>query len=165
VGRCGGRFFSNHEKRYCSEGCLDEAVSFEREAHPNYSGGKSTAECRICGAEFDYYPGNKEGHYCSECVGNEQWRYRPQVSGANNARWNGGKRELTCSECGATVRRHPWNITSEHVFCSPDCQYEWLSETFTGEGHPNWKGGTQPNYGRGWRLVRRRRSSVTTTSV
>jgi len=48
------------------------------------------------------------------------------------------------------------NITGEHVFCSPDCQAEWLSETFSGKDHPNWKDGTNPNYGRGWRRVRER---------
>jgi len=47
-------------------------------------------------------------------------------------------------------------LNSEHVFCSTECQSEWLSETFTGEGHPNWKGGGSANYGRGWRRVRKR---------
>jgi hypothetical protein len=43
-----------------------------------------------------------------------------------------------------------------YPFCSPDCQHDWLSETFAGEGHPNWKCGVEANYGRGWRWVRER---------
>jgi len=67
-----------------------------------------------------------------------------------------GTRELECDGCDATVVRRSSNITGEHVFCGDDCQYEWLSEAFTGEGHPNWKGGSTPNYGPGWRRAKRR---------
>ena len=153
---CGESFFSSYEKRYCSAECLDAAVSFAGEDHPNYSGGKTATECRICGSTFEYYPSDKEGLYCSQCVEDERWRHEPDVSGPRHPRWKGGKRELSCTGCGATVNRHPWNITSEHVFCSDDCQYEWLSDAFTGDGHPNWAGGTDADYGRGWRRVRER---------
>ena len=154
--RCGTEFHSDHEKKYCSEECRDEAVSFEGENHPNYSGGKDTTECEICGSTFDYYPSEKEGLYCSTCVEEEQWRYTPDVEGENNPRWSGGSQEIDCDYCGTTVVRRQSNITGESVFCSDKCQYAWLSEAFTGEGHPNWEGGTEANYGRGWNRVRRR---------
>ncbi len=149
-------FHSPYEKRYCSEKCLDASNSFEGENHPNWRGGKKTTECEICATQFDYYPSEKKGQYCSTCVENENWRYRPDISGEDHPRWAGGRQELDCDECGTTIVRHQSNITAEHVFCSDECQYEWLSETFTGEGHPNWKGGTNANYGRGWRRVRER---------
>ena len=57
--------------------------------------------------------------------------------------------------CEKPVKRRPSQLRSEHVFCSSDCQYEWLSETFTGDGHPNWRGGSNPNYGPGWRRAKR----------
>jgi 5-methylcytosine-specific restriction endonuclease McrA len=153
--QCGDTYHSEYEKKYCSEECLDAAVSFEGENHPNYSDAKEVSECEICNTEFEYYPSEKEGLYCSTCVEEENWRHRPDVSGRRNPRWNGGKRTLACSECGSPVERHPWNITSEHVFCSKECQSEWLSEAFTGEGHPNWNGGVEADYGRGWNRVRK----------
>jgi 5-methylcytosine-specific restriction endonuclease McrA len=115
-----------------------------------------TTDCEICGRSFEYYPSDKEGLYCSTCVEEEHWRHRPDISGENHPRWAGGRIEVDCSQCGVTIERERKNLTGEHVFCSDDCQYEWLSESFTGDGHPNWKGGSQPNYGPGWRRVRER---------
>jgi len=153
---CDAPFYSPYEKRYCSDGCLDSSASFEGEKHPNWQGGKETTECEICSSEFEYYPSEKESLYCSTCVKNKNWRYEPDISGEDHPRWSGGKQELSCDNCDTKVVRRQKNITGEHVFCGPDCQAEWLSETFSGEDHPNWKDGTNPNYGRGWRRVRER---------
>jgi hypothetical protein len=153
---CGEEFHSEHEKRYCSEDCRDAAVSFEGENHPNYSDAKEETECDICGTKFEYYLSEKKGLYCSTCVEEENWRYRPKITGKDHPRWSGGEQELACDWCDAKVVRQQNNINSEHVFCSEACQSEWLSEAFTGEGHPNWKGGVEANYGRGWNRVRRR---------
>jgi endogenous inhibitor of DNA gyrase (YacG/DUF329 family) len=153
--QCGTAFHCKHEKRYCSEGCRDEAVSYEGENNPNYNGGMTETTCEICGTSFEYYPSNKEGLYCSDCVESEEWRHKRDIKGERNPRWSGGKRELDCETCGETVERRPWNITGEATFCSDECQYEWLSEAFTGEGHPNWEGGDTGNYGKGWNRVRK----------
>lgn len=153
---CGAEFHSEHEKKYCSDDCRTRAVLFEGKNHPNYSGGKTETECEICGDEFEYYPSAKEGLYCSRCVEEEDWRYRPDVSGPNNPRWSGGEQAIPCDRCGTKVVRRQSNITGEHVFCSDECQYEWVSDEFTGEGHPNWKGGVEANYGKGWNRVRKR---------
>lgn len=153
---CGDEFYSSYEKRYCSNDCLDSSDSFEGKNHPNWRGGKETTECVICASEFDYYPSEKEGLYCGTCVENENWRHRPDNAGENHPRWTGGTRELECDGCGTTVVRQSKNVTGEHVFCSPECQHEWLSESFAGEGHPNWRGGSTPNYGRGWRRAKER---------
>lgn len=152
---CGREFHSEHEKKYCSDECRDTAVSFEEENHPNYTGAKEETKCELCGTRFEYYPSEKKGLYCSTCVEEESWRYRPKITGENHPRWSGGERELDCDECGTTFARKRLPEAGEHVFCSPDCQYEWLSEAFTGDGHPNWKGGIDANYGRGWNRVRR----------
>ncbi|WP_435063719.1 HNH endonuclease [Halobaculum sp. EA56] len=50
--------------------------------------------------------------------------------------------------------RYP-SETSDNVLCSDSCRAEWLSKTYSGDGHPNWKGGPIGCYGRGWRSVRR----------
>jgi hypothetical protein len=152
---CGAAFHSEHERKYCSESCRDGAVSFEGENNPNWKGGKAETTCDICGDAFSYYPSEKPGSYCPDCVESEDWRYRPDTSGSNHGRWTGGVRELECDTCGSTTERKPGDIKGEHVFCSRDCQYDWLSEAFTGEGHPNWLGGGMPNYRGDWREVRR----------
>lgn len=154
--RCSTEFHSPYEKRYCSEACLAASESFEGENNPNWNGSKETTKCEICSTEFEYYPSQKEGLYCGTCVENEEWRHNPDIRGERNPRWNGGKRTVSCDQCGCAVKRHPGRLQSEHVFCSSECQNEWLSESFTGDGHPNWKGGSNPNYGRGWRRARRR---------
>lgn len=153
---CGAEFHSEHEKKYCSDDCREEPVSFEGEANPNYRGGRDKSECEMCGSTFEYYPSAKPGRYCDVCVETEQWRHERDIAGERNPRWSGGEHELDCDECGATFTRGRLPEEGEHVFCSPNCQYEWLSEAFTGDGHPNWKGGVEASYGRGWNRVRKR---------
>ncbi|WP_123536860.1 HNH endonuclease [Halosimplex salinum] len=48
------------------------------------------------------------------------------------------------------------NATTDVAVCSEVCRREWLSESFTGDGHPNWKGSGNESYGPGWSDVRRR---------
>lgn len=154
--RCGTAFHAEHEKKYCSEDCLDEAVSFEGEDNPNYCGGMKSAECDLCDSRFEYYPSEKPGLYCETCVRTEEWRHERDISGRRNPRLSGGEVDVECDECGTTFRRNESAITSENVFCSRECQYDWLSEAFAGDGHPNWRGGVEANYGPGWRRVRER---------
>lgn len=153
--RCGSEFYSDYEKKYCSEDCRGEAVTFAGSENPNYDGGKETTECAICNGEFDFYPSGKPGLYCPDCVETEEWRELPPLDGENNPRWNGGKLNLECAACGATVRRYPSDVTGEVTVCDRECLSDWLSEAFTGDGHPNWKGGDTGNYGSGWNRVRR----------
>jgi len=151
---CGDEFYCEYERRYCSDDCRDDAVSFAGPSNPNYRGGKSESECEICGERFEYYESEKPGLYCPECVENEQWRDPPVITGSDHPRWNGGKLTVPCDECGATVERYPNEITSGVTFCSPECHASWLSDAFTGDGHPNWEGGTVGPYGKGWNRIR-----------
>ncbi|MFB6179345.1 MAG: HNH endonuclease [Halorientalis sp.] len=93
--------------------------------------------------------------YCADCVEKEQWREPPSLEGEKNPRWTGGKLELDCAICDETVERYPSNVTGEVTVCSENCRRTWLSEEFTGEGHPNWEGGDTGPYGKGWAAVRR----------
>jgi 5-methylcytosine-specific restriction endonuclease McrA len=154
--RCGSEFYCEYDKKYCSDTCREASVSFEGDNNPNYRGGKETTACEICGEAFEYWPSEKPGLYCAECVAHEQWRHDRDITGDQNPRWNGGMRTVQCDRCGSSVERRPSRLRSEHVFCSAECQHEWLSESFAGEGHPNWKGGSTPNYGRGWRRAKER---------
>jgi 5-methylcytosine-specific restriction endonuclease McrA len=150
---CGDRFYSEYAKKYCSERCLSAAAPYAGERNPNYRGGKTKTTCRICGTAFEYYPSEKRGLYCSECVKTEQWRTPPSIDGPRNPRWSGGRRTTECDVCGDVVERYPSNI-GDVVLCGEKCRSQWLSETFSGDGHPNWLGGSNEAYGSGWAAVR-----------
>jgi 5-methylcytosine-specific restriction endonuclease McrA len=153
---CGVEFYCDYEKKYCSDDCRDETVTFTGRQNPNYDGGKEQTECELCGTAFEYYPSEKEGLYCRECVDGADWRDPPAVEGTDHPRWKGGKVEVECAVCGEPIERYPSHLTGEVSLCSDECRYDWLSETFTGEGHPNWEGGPTGSYGPGWNRVRRR---------
>jgi ribosomal protein L37AE/L43A len=76
------------------------------------------------------------------------------MEGEDHPRWSGGKAAYDCAACGETVERYP-SRTGEVTTCDEGCRAEWLSEAFTGEGHPNWEGGDVGPYGPGWSRVRR----------
>ncbi|SFR87832.1 5-methylcytosine-specific restriction endonuclease McrA [Halomicrobium zhouii] len=151
---CGVSFYSDYAKKYCSSECHDRAVSYDGENNPNYRGGKETTACEICGADFEYYPSEKPGKFCSTCVESESWRTTPHLEGDANPRWKGGKRQYTCDVCDVSFERYPSGVYGEATLCCRDCLAEWISEEFTGEGHPNWRGGGNEAYGSGWDQVR-----------
>lgn len=153
--RCGGEFYSSYKKKYCSKGCRYDDDSEESEGKRAYRHGKERAECRICGTEFEYYASNKKGLYCSDCVENESWRATPTLRGSENPHWNGGKLEVECAMCDDIIKRYPSGFTGDVAVCSEECRRTWLSEAFTGAGHPNWRGGGNESYGTGWRRIRK----------
>lgn len=153
---CGDEFYSSYEKRYCSPDCLDAGVSYEGMNNPNYRGSKEQSRCRLCGSAFEYYPSEKPGMYCPACLETEQWRSVPAPTGNAHHRWAGGRQEYDCTVCGDPVERYPSEITGDAVLCGTRCRRTWLSETFSGENHPNWKGGGNEPYGTGWNAVRAR---------
>jgi hypothetical protein len=152
---CKTQFHSEYEKKYCSKSCRKKGVSYTGADNPNYRGGKESTECELCGDPFKYYPSEKEGLYCSDCVETREWREQPPLDGKNNPRWKGGELKLECAACGGTVWRYPSDVTGEVTVCDRECLSDCLSTEFTGDGHPNWKGGDTGNYGPGWNRVRR----------
>jgi 5-methylcytosine-specific restriction endonuclease McrA len=58
--------------------------------------------------------------------------------------------------CDEPFERYRSDVTGEISLCSTERRSAWLSETFTGSGRPNWKGGLTNSYGRGWNEVRER---------
>lgn len=151
---CGGPLESEYSEKYCSLECFHEHHSFAGEDHPNFSGAKETTTCIRCDASFEYYPSEKEGLYCPECVENAAWRTRPDITGSSNPRWSGGKETRDCFVCGDAVVRYPSGFSGSVTVCGESCRRQWLSESFTGEGHPNWKGGGNESYGEGWRRAK-----------
>ena len=152
---CNDEFYCSYAKKYCSENCRQEGMSFENEANPNYRGGKAEAGCRICGTTFEYYSSAKKGLYCPDWVEDESWRVTPDTQGPDHPQWSGGKLTRECVVCKATIERYPSDFSGDVAVCSEECRRAWLSTAFTGSSHPNWKGGGNESYGTGWRSVRR----------
>jgi hypothetical protein len=48
------------------------------------------------------------------------------------------KEEYECSQCSATIKRHPSKATTDEVFCNHQCRANWESENCTGENHPRY---------------------------
>ncbi len=153
---CGEEFYSDTAKKYCSRDCLIQSSSYSGENNPNFKGGKTTTECQICGCEFEFYQSEKPGKYCSDCVENQHWQTAPELNGSENPQWTGGKIERSCDLCGTKVERRRSAFSETVTLCSRECHREWISDAFTGEGHPNWKGGGSEYYGQGWRQAKRR---------
>lgn len=141
---CGERFHATFRRKFCSDAC--RAVAGPR-------GAKETSTCECCGEDFEYYPKKTAGKYCSRCYASGEAETTTALSGSDNPRWSGGKQRCECDVCGRWIERYPCNI-GETVVCSESCRRRWLSDEFTGEGHPNWEGGETGPYGPGWHRVR-----------
>lgn len=115
---CGTEFYCEYDRKYCSEECRQESISFDGMANPNYRGGQETTECNFCDREFEYYPSVKEGKYCPKCVEEESWRDPPVSTGSDHPRWSGGRVEAECVICGTSTRRYPSEMTGDVVVCS-----------------------------------------------
>jgi len=124
---CGKEFYDPKARRTYCEDCYTGAGK----QNGNWKGAKEQAECEICGSEFEYYPSDKNGVYCSECVAEaEEFLGTPSYAGEEFPRT-----DRECEQCGVvffvlntTLQREPCR------FCSQDCLYDWMSsELYEGE--------------------------------
>lgn len=61
---CGANFYDpKSHLRYCKQ-CNGNAGK----NNGNWQDAKETAECRLCGDSFEFYPSDKKGVYCPTCV-------------------------------------------------------------------------------------------------
>jgi len=149
---CDKEFFSKSgERKYC-----DECLSFEGENNPNYSAKKKKTNCEICDDEFKYYPTEKSGLFCANCVEEEEWRTTPEVSsGKENHRYN--SIAINCSYCGDT-NKIPQSEVSNKNYCDMICYSKHRSEFQKGENNPNYKDGEYKKsefYQGNWERVKR----------
>lgn len=143
---CGDEFYDPKSRRtYC-----DDCYSESGEKNGNYSGAKEPSECRICGSEFEYYPSDKDGNYCSGCL-SEATGLLP-----DSATPDASELEVDCKNCSTTLQRYPAEVEDAEYgcFCDLSCYGEWLSENVVGDDHHQWEGG-EFAYGESWWKVRR----------
>jgi len=85
-------------------------------------------------------------------VGNNT-EHKSRGCGEDNPAYNGGTTTITCDYCSGEAERKPANLKGKNVFCSRQCQSDWVSENRVGENHPLYKG-DKIYYGPEWREIR-----------
>lgn len=143
---CGAAFYDEKARRSFCDDCNPNAG----QNNGNWKGGKELAECRECGAEFAYYPSNKEGYYCPTCVEEDGgFLGEPYRKDAETV-------ETACRYCDVLMKvLQSELLRGRGRFCSRTCFAAWLSENIVGEAHHQWEGGPI-RYGRRWWRIRRR---------
>jgi hypothetical protein len=122
---CGDNFYDEKAQLKFCEDCK----SREGRKNPNYKNAKETTSCDECGIEFEYYPSDKKGIYCSECQRDKVTENNLELypSGENHPEWKGGKKELECAECNSKFGRRPARIQdSIRNFCGEKCMIDWM---------------------------------------
>lgn len=146
---CGAAFYhAKAQRKFCYD-CNPNAGP----NNGNWKDAKETAECRRCGGTFEYYPSDKKGVYCPDCVaGSDEF--------LGDAYWEVHDIERVdreCEECGkgmeilqSAIEYHENMDHNIGRFCSVDCQSSWMSNRWVGEGHPAWRGGPKRYAGKWW---------------
>lgn len=136
---CGTEFYDPKARRTYCEDCYSEAGA----KNGNYNDAAETAECQRCGAAFDYYPSNKDGVYCPECVEEaDEFLGKPFAETVDVERI-----ERTCDYCDKSMVMLECNRRQGHGrFCSNECRNSWMSDQW-GDGEAVYNGC--------WREVRR----------
>lgn len=143
---CGTEFYdSKSQREFCGD-CNPNGGK----NNGNWKGAKETTTCHICDTEFEYYPSDKKGIYCSDCVESADGLLPENPSKPI-------ERVITeCGQCGAEIRVLPARVerNKRGFFCNQKCHGQWLSENVVGENHHQWQGGNIP-YGETWWRIRR----------
>lgn len=146
---CGVEFYDPKSRLEFCDDCNPNAG----EHNGNWQGATETSTCVECGDEFEYYPSNKDGMYCSACV-----EAAEGLLPENYAQENLGVERVTtsCPACGETQQVLPSILDSHErgIFCDLDCYGDWLSEHVVGENHHLWVD-NESFYTHGWSKVQR----------
>ncbi|WP_121742567.1 HNH endonuclease [Natronorubrum halophilum] len=143
---CESEFYDPKSRRKFCEECNPNAGKH----NGNWSDASETATCTSCGDSFSYYPSNKDGTYCPECVRSADGLLPENPSDP------GERVAVTCQYCETGLEVVPSRAIDRRysVFCTLECYGEWLSENVVGPDHHQWEGGSI-TYGKRWWRIRR----------
>jgi 5-methylcytosine-specific restriction endonuclease McrA len=135
---CGSEFYDPKARLSYCEDCDPNAG----ENNGNWQGAKERTECERCGEAFEYYPSDKQGVYCPDCV-----REAEEFLGDHYADVHDIERvERECEHCGESFSVLPCVLRQSAArFCSYDCTSDAM---YSGHKH------TDP-YSGDWHRVRR----------
>jgi len=140
---CGTWFYDpKSRQKFC-----DECNPNGGEHNGNWKGAKETTTCERCSSSFKYYPSDKRGVYCPDCVTDSD-----EFLGDSFTK-EAKKVTKECDQCGKTMNVLQSKLDRGHGrFCSRDCLGDWLSENVVGEQHHRWKEGETSYTGDWWRI-------------
>ncbi|WP_435345510.1 HNH endonuclease [Haloarchaeobius sp. HRN-SO-5] len=143
---CGTAFYDPKACRTFCDDCNPNAG----EHNGNWSDARERTSCRECGDEFEYYPSNKEGVYCPECVESADGLLPVQPMDDVPVT------TAECTNCTREFEVSPSRLEGKSygVFCSQSCYAAWLSSNVIGADHHQWEGGVI-RYGQDWYRIRR----------
>ena len=146
---CSGCDAAFYDPKARQEFC-DDCDSNAGKHNGNWKGAMETSTCKICSESFKYYPSNKEGTYCQDCV-DEAEGLLPE-----NPQQKGPRKTIFCRSCGSELEARPSEVQNKTrgFFCGQECYGEWLSDNIVGPDHHQWEGGPI-DYGQSWWSVRR----------
>jgi 5-methylcytosine-specific restriction endonuclease McrA len=140
---CETDFYDPKARKTFCEDCNPEAGKH----NGNWRDAKEETTCERCGERFEYYPSDKKGVYCPECVAEAD-----EFLGDHYAEVHDIDRiERTCDYCETEMTV----LASERKygigrFCSRECLSEWMSENRSGKNHHNWLTGSRTYAGLWW---------------
>jgi len=137
---CGTEFYDPKARLTYCEDCDPNAGSH----NGNWSGASETSTCKRCESTFEYYPSNKDGVYCSDCVERaDEFLGTPSYETREIERI-----ERNCKQCGSEMTVLASTAKQGYgKFCDRDCLSTWLSEQWGGPGERVYNGR--------WREIRR----------
>lgn len=126
---CDRAFYDEKAQRVYCDDCDPNAGAH----NGNWRDAKESTTCDSCGDQFEFYPSDKEGIFCTTCV-EEDGTFE------GTGYWQRGERvETACKYCGenrevllSAVER------GEERFCNQDRLGSWLSENRRGPDHHQW---------------------------
>jgi hypothetical protein len=144
---CEQEFYDPKAQRSFCDDCNPNAG----EHNGNWKDAMETAECRLCGSSFEYYPSDKDGVFCPTCVeeaegflGTPSYELR-EIERVAQA----------CEQCGVVSMLLRTDVErGRGRFCNRTCHAAWMSENWRGENHHAWRGNDNSGWytGRWWRI-------------
>lgn len=143
---CETEFYDPKSRRKFCDDCNPNAGKY----NGNWSDAKERTECTVCGSMFLYYPSDKQGDYCSECVEDADGLL------PENPSEKGPRVSIDCLSCDSELEVYPSRANQRRrgCFCDQECYADWLAENVVGPDHHQWEGGSI-DYGQKWWRIRR----------
>lgn len=151
---CGTEFHDPDSARvYC-----DDCMPSRERSKDRWTYGNTEGTCIECGATFLYYPSEKPGRYCPDCVDDDPVSCTPPSED-----WGEGTTKVSCEYCDSVLTVYKSRAENrEVIFCDRECYSTWLANdrranrVWERDDNPNWAGGViaDEHYGEGWPSAR-----------
>lgn len=152
---CTEPFYDPYGQRVLCDDCRVPRTGESRWEH-----GNTEASCIECGATFLYYPSEKRGLFCPDCVQDDGVPCVPPKADTTD-----GRTSVECAQCRTSLDVPASKASQQdRLFCDRECYATWLAEerrqngVWADSANPNWHEGSnrEGRYGEGWPSARKR---------